>query len=126
MDNQKNPVAAQQYRMKSSIEEYEANGLNSLLMQMHHWALDKRIVSRRDSLIYFNVAYAVAAPLEATSAFSVKLVRRKIEDLFEESILKGKFVNFLRMIRFLVCGWYMAYYICSATDLINLTVGLKK
>lgn len=33
MDNQKNPVAAQQYRMKSSIEEYEANGLNSLLMQ---------------------------------------------------------------------------------------------
>ncbi len=94
MDNQKNPVAAQQYRMKSSIEEYEANGLNSLLMQMHHWALDKRIVSRRDSLIYFNVAYAVAAPLEATSAFSVKLVRRKIEDLFEESILKRKIRNF--------------------------------
>lgn len=94
MDNQKNPVAAQQYRMKSSIEEYEANGLNSLLMQMHHWALDKRIVSRRDSLIYFNVAYAVAAPLEATSAFSVKLVRRKIEDLFEESILKRKIRKF--------------------------------
>lgn len=94
MDNQKNPVAAQQYRMKSSIEEYEANGLNSLLMQMHHWALDKRIVSRRDSLIYFNVAYAVAAPLEATSEFSVKLVRRKIEDLFEESILKRKIRNF--------------------------------
>lgn len=94
MDHQKNPVAAQQYRMKSSIEEYEANGLNSLLMQMHHWALDKRIVSRRDSLIYFNVAYAVAAPLEATSAFSVKLVRRKIEDLFEESILKRKIRNF--------------------------------
>lgn len=94
MDNQKNPVAAQQYRMKSSIEEYEANGLNSLLMQMHHWALDKRIVSRRDSLIYFNVAYAVAAPLEAISAFSVKLVRRKIEDLFEESILKRKIRKF--------------------------------
>lgn len=94
MDNQKNPVAAQQYRMKSSIEEYEANGLNSLLMQMHHWALDKRIVSRRDSLIYFNVAYAVAAPLEATSAFSVKLVRRKIEDLFEEGILKRKIRKF--------------------------------
>lgn len=94
MDNQKNPVAAQQYRMKSSIEEYEANGLNSLLMQMHHWALDKRIVSRRDSLIYFNVAYAVAAPLEATSEFSVKLVRRKIEDLFEESILKRKIRKF--------------------------------
>ena len=94
MDHQKNPVAAQQYRMKSSIEEYEANGLNSLLMQMHHWALDKRIVSRRDSLIYFNVAYAVAAPLEATSEFSVKLVRRKIEDLFEESILKRKIRNF--------------------------------
>lgn len=90
MDYLKNPVAAQQYRMKSSIEEYEANGLNSLLMQMHHWALDKRILSRRDSLIYFNVAYAVAAPLEATSEFSVKLVRRKIEDLFEESILKRK------------------------------------
>ena len=94
MDNQKNPVAAQQYRMKSSIEEYEANGLNSLLMQMHHWALDKRIVSRRDSLIYFNVAYAVAAPLEATSEFSVKLVRRKIEDLFEEDILKRKIRKF--------------------------------
>ena len=94
MDNLKNPVAAQQYRMKSSIEEYEANGLNSLLMQMHHWALDKRIVSRRDSLIYFNVAYAVAAPLEATSEFSVKLVRRKIEDLFEESILKRKIRRF--------------------------------
>lgn len=94
MDNLKNPVAAQQYRMKSSIEEYEANGLNSLLMQMHHWALDKRIVSRRDSLIYFNVAYAVAAPLEATSEFSVKLVRRKIEDLFEEGILKRKIRKF--------------------------------
>lgn len=94
MDNQKNPVAAQQYRMKSSIEEYEANGLNSLLMQMHHWALDKRIVSRRDSLIYFNVAYAVAAPLEASSEFSVKLVRRKIEDLFEEGILKRKIRKF--------------------------------
>lgn len=94
MDNQKNPVAAQQYRMKSSIEEYEANGLNSLLMQMHHWALDKRIVSRRDSLIYFNVAYAVAAPLEAASEFSVKLVRRKIEDLFEEGILKRKIRKF--------------------------------
>lgn len=94
MDHQKNPVAAQQYRMKSSIEEYEANGLNSLLMQMHHWALDKRIVSRRDSLIYFNVAYAVAAPLEATSEFSVKLVRRKIEDLFEEGILKRKIRKF--------------------------------
>lgn len=94
MDHQKNPVAAQQYRMKSSIEEYEANGLNSLLMQMHHWALDKRIVSRRDSLIYFNVAYAVAAPLEATSEFSVKLVRRKIEDLFEEGIQKRKIRKF--------------------------------
>lgn len=94
MDNQKNPVAAQQYRMKSSIEEYEANGLNSLLMQMHQWALAHRIVSRRDSLIYFNVAYSVAAPLEATSAFSVKLVRRKIEDLFEESILKRKIRKF--------------------------------
>lgn len=94
MDNQKNPVAARQYRMKSSIEEYEANGLNSLLMQMHQWALAHRIVSRRDSLIYFNVAYAVAAPLEATSEFSVKLVRRKIEDLFEESILKGKIRKF--------------------------------
>lgn len=94
MDNQKNPVAAQQYRMKSFIEEYEANGLNNLLMQMHHWALAHRIVSRRDSLIYFNVAYAVAAPLEATSAFSVKLVRRKIEDLFEESILKRKIRKF--------------------------------
>ena len=94
MDNLKNPVAAQQYCMKSSIEEYEANGLNSLLMQMHQWALAHRIVSRRDSLIYFNVAYAVAAPLEATSEFSVKLVRRKIEDLFEESILKRKIRKF--------------------------------
>lgn len=94
MDNLKNPVAAQQYRMKSSIEEYEANGLNSLLMQMHQWALAHRIVSRRDSLIYFNVAYAVAAPLEATSEFSVKLVRRKIEDLFEESIQKRKIRRF--------------------------------
>ena len=94
MDNLKNPVAAQQYRMKSSIEEYEANGLNSLLMQMHQWALAHRTVSRRDSLIYFNVAYAVAAPLEATSEFSVKLVRRKIEDLFEESIQKRKIRRF--------------------------------
>lgn len=51
-------------------------------------------MSRRDSLIYFNVAYAVAAPLEATSEFSVKLVRRKIEDLFEEGILKRKIRKF--------------------------------
>ena len=90
MDNLKNPVAAQQYRMKSSIEEYEANGLNSLLMQMLQWALDKRYVSGEDSLIYFNVAYAVAVPLEETPGFSVKLVRKKIEDLFEESSLKKR------------------------------------
>lgn len=90
MDNLKNPVAAQQYRMKSSIEEYEANGLNSLLMQMHQWALDKRYVSNQDSLIYFNVAYAVAAPLEETPEFSVKLVRKKIEDLFMASSLKKR------------------------------------
>lgn len=90
MDYLKNPVAAQQYRMKSSIEEYEANGLNSLLMRMHQWALDKRYVSSQDSLNYFNVAYAVAAPLEETPEFSVKLVRRKIEDLFEESSLKKR------------------------------------
>lgn len=90
MDNLKNPVAAQQYRMKSSIEEYEANGLNSLLMQMHQWALEKRYVSRQDSLIYFNVAYAVAAPLEETPEFSVKLVRKKIEDLFMASSLKKR------------------------------------
>lgn len=90
MDNLKNPVAAQQYRMKSSIKEYEANGLNSLLMQMHQWALDKRYVSREDSLIYFNVAYAVAAPLEETPEFSVKLVRKKIEDLFMASSLKKR------------------------------------
>ena len=90
MDKLKNPVAAQQYRMKSSIEEYEANGLNSLLMQMHQWALEKRYVSRQDSLIYFNVAYAVAAPLEETPEFSVKLVRKKIEDLFMASSLKKR------------------------------------
>lgn len=90
MDNLKNPVAAQQYRMKSSIEEYEANGLNRLLMQMLQWALDKRYVSREDSLIYFNVVYAVAAPLEETPEFSVKLVRRKIEDLFMTSSLKKR------------------------------------
>lgn len=90
MDNLKNPVAAQQYRMKSSIKEYEANGLNRLLMQMHQWALDKRYVSREDSLIYFNVAYAVAAPLEETPEFSVKLVRKKIEDLFMASSLKKR------------------------------------
>lgn len=33
-NNPTNHVAAQQYRMKSSIEEYEVNGLNALLMQM--------------------------------------------------------------------------------------------
>lgn len=103
--------------MKSSIEEYEANGLNSLLMQMHQWALEKRYVSRQDSLIYFNVAYAVAAPLEETPEFSVKLVRKKIEDLFMASSLKREIIEFLKMTRFLVCGWYMAYYICSATNL---------
>lgn len=33
-NNQTSQVAALQYRMKSSIEEYEANGLNDLLMLM--------------------------------------------------------------------------------------------
>lgn len=38
-NNQTSQVAALQYRMKSSIEEYEANGLNNLLMQMFKNAL---------------------------------------------------------------------------------------
>ena len=62
-NNQTSQVAAQQYRMKSSIEEYEANGLNDLLMLMFDKVFVLGVIYEDDQLIYFNVSYAMAAQL---------------------------------------------------------------
>ena len=64
--NPTNHVAAQQYRMKSSIEEYEVNGLNNLLMQMFKKVLVFGAIQEENQLIYFNVSYAMAAQLYNT------------------------------------------------------------
>lgn len=78
-------VAAQQYRMKSSIEEYEANGLNNLLMQMFKNALVFGAIYEDDQLIYFNVSYAMAAQLYNSPKGTLKELASEVEILLQKS-----------------------------------------
>ena len=84
-NNQTSQVAAQQYRMKSSIEEYEANGLNNLLMQMFKYASMFGAIQEYDQLIYFNVAYAMAAQLYNSPKGTMKELASEVEILLQKS-----------------------------------------
>lgn len=84
-NNQTSQVAAQQYRMKSSIEEYEANGLNNLLMQMFKKVLPYGAIHEDDQLIYFNVAYAMAAQLYNSPKGTMKELASDVEMLLQKS-----------------------------------------
>lgn len=61
-NNPTSQVAAQQYRMKSSIEEYEANGLNNLLMQMFKKVLVFGAISRGKSIDLFQCFLCDGSP----------------------------------------------------------------
>ena len=84
-NNPTNHVAAQQYRMKSSIEEYEVNGLNALLMQMFKKVLPYGAIHEDDQLIYFNVAYAMAAQLYNSPKGTMKELFSEVEMLLQKS-----------------------------------------
>lgn len=84
-NNQTSQVAAQQYRMKSSIEEYEANGLNALLMQMFKKVLVFGAIYEDEQLIYFNVAYAMAAQLYNSPKGTLQKLASDVEMLLQKS-----------------------------------------
>lgn len=105
-NNPTNHVAAQQYRMKSSIEEYEANGLNNLLMQMFKNASMFGAVQEGDQLIYFNVAYAMAAQLYN----SPKSTRQELAPEVEILLKKSKHSHhpaYIYQDEVLLCLWMM-------------------
>lgn len=88
MENPNNPtsqVAALQYCMKSSIEEYEANGLNNLLMQMFKKVLVLGVIHEDDQLIYFNVSYAMAAQLYNSPKGTLQKLASDVEMLLQKS-----------------------------------------
>lgn len=84
-NNPTNHVAAQQYRMKSSIEEYEVNGLNALLMQMFKDASMFGAVPEDNQLIYFNVSYAIAAQLYNSPKGTMQELVSEVEMLLQKS-----------------------------------------
>ena len=84
-NNQTSQVAAQQYRMKSSIEEYEVNGLNNLLMQMFKNALVFGAIHEDNQLIYFNVSYAMAAQLYNSPKGTMQELASEVEMLLQKS-----------------------------------------
>lgn len=84
-NNPTSQVAALQYRMKSSIEEYEVNGLNNLLMQMFKNASMFGAVQEGDQLIYFNVSYAMAAQLYNSPKSTRQELASEVEILLKKS-----------------------------------------
>lgn len=84
-NNPTSHVAAQQYRMKSSIEEYEVNGLNNLLMQMFKDASMFGAVPEDNQLIYFNVSYAMAAQLYNSPKGTMQELASEVEMLLQKS-----------------------------------------
>lgn len=103
-NNQTSQVAAQQYRMKSSIEEYEANGLNNLLMQMFKKVLPYGAIHEDDQLIYFNVAYAMAAQLYNSPKGTMKELFQRLKCCFRRANMEIVILIFLMMRFFFACG----------------------
>lgn len=105
-NNPTNHVAAQQYRMKSSIEEYEVNGLNALLMQMFKNASMFGAVPEDNQLIYFNVSYAMAAQLYNSPKGTMQELASEVEMLLQ----KSKHVHhpdYIYQDEVLLCLWMM-------------------
>lgn len=104
-NNPTNHVAAQQYRMKSSIEEYEANGLNDLLMLMFDKVLVLGVIYEDDQLIYFNISYAMAAQLYNSPKGTLKKLVSEIEMLLKKS--KYRHLDYIYQDEILLCLWMM-------------------
>lgn len=104
-NNQTSQVAAQQYRMKSSIEEYEANGLNDLLMLMFDKVFVLGVIYEDDQLIYFNVSYAMAAQLYNSPKGTLKKLVSEIEMLLKKS--KYRHLDYIYQDEVLLCLWMM-------------------
>ena len=104
-NNQTSQVAAQQYRMKSSIEEYEANGLNDLLMLMFDKVLVLGVIYEDDQLIYFNISYAMAAQLYNSPKGTLKKLVSEIEMLLKKS--KYRHLDYIYQDEILLCLWMM-------------------
>ena len=104
-NNQTSQVAAQQYRMKSSIEEYEANGLNDLLMLMFDKVLVLGVIYEDDQLIYFNISYAMAAQLYNYPKGTLKKLVSEIEMLLKKS--KYRHLDYIYQDEVLLCLWMM-------------------
>lgn len=104
-NNPTNHVAAQQYRMKSSIEEYEVNGLNDLLMLMFDKVLVLGVIYEDDQLIYFNVSYAMAAQLYNSPKGTLKKLVSEIEMLLKKS--KYRHLDYIYQDEILLCLWMM-------------------
>jgi len=105
-NNPTSQVAALQYRMKSSIEEYEANGLNTLLMQMFKNASMFGAVQEGDQLIYFNVSYAMAAQLYNSPKGTLKKLVSEIEMLLKKSKYRHH-PDYIYQDEVLLCLWMM-------------------
>lgn len=109
MENPNNPtnhVAAQQYRMKSSIEEYEVNGLNDLLMLMFDKVLVLGVIYEDDQLIYFNISYAMAAQLYNSPKGTLKKLVSEIEMLLKKSKYRHH-PDYIYQDEVLLCLWMM-------------------
>lgn len=104
-NNQTSQVAAQQYRMKSSIEEYEVNGLNDLLMLMFDKVLVLGVIYEDDQLIYFNISYAMAAQLYNSPKGTLKKLVSEIEMLLKKS--KYRHLDYIYQDEILLCLWMM-------------------
>lgn len=104
-NNQTSQVAALQYRMKSSIEEYEANGLNDLLMLMFDKVLFLGVIYEDDQLIYFNISYAMAAQLYNSPKGTLKKLVSEIEMLLKKS--KYRHLDYIYQDEILLCLWMM-------------------
>ena len=105
-NNQTSQVAAQQYRMKSSIEEYEANGLNDLLMLMFDKVLVLGVIYEDDQLIYFNISYAMAAQLYNSPKGTLKKLVSEIEMLLKKSKYRHH-PDYIYQDEVLLCLWMM-------------------
>ena len=103
-NNPTNHVAAQQYRMKSSIEEYEVNGLNNLLMQMFKDASMFGAVPEDNQLIYFNVSYAMAAQLYNSPKGTLQELASEVEMLLQKS-KHGYNHAYIYQDEVLLCQW---------------------
>lgn len=105
-NNPTNHVAAQQYRMKSSIEEYEVNGLNDLLMLMFDKVLVLGVIYEDDQLIYFNISYAMAAQLYNSPKGTLKKLVSEIEMLLKKSKYRHH-PDYIYQDEVLLCLWMM-------------------